>query len=83
MYWTLDNVEHDDSTMGVYRGYFDVATNSMFDGEFQAGVGPRGRIVLMQLVKKKPTPTTPEVTPSSGYRKHVNVEMVELNKSLV
>lgn len=92
MYWIIDdsNNRRDNGTSakGIYRGNFDFKTNSLVDGEFQAGDAPRGRIVSMELIKNMTASTTFN-TSSNGHNKQqllptggaaMNVEMVQMNK---
>ena len=65
------NKSSDAFLAGIYRGNFDVSTNRMSDGDFQAGNAPPGRIVRLERVGDLPAPAAT-----------TNLEMVSLGNSL-
>ena len=100
MYWKLghDSAENNDDENitknldnGIYRGWFDMRTNSMFDGDFQAGNAPPGRIVRMERTGDLSPIATNGPSAANGATSNVDggdwgtddVEMVTMGNDVV
>ena len=95
MYWTLANPQKETNVEGIYRGCYDFRATTMYDGEFQAGSAPRGRIVRLELqvegdfeeeissdANTKVAGDWGSVDVNDDWGTH-DVEMVELDKDFV
>lgn len=93
MYWRLANSAESEETNvnldGIYRGFFDIRSSALYDGDFKAGSAPPGRIVRMELIQEELEGDEIEdnwgasdIDGDWGTNSH-NVEMVELDKSIV
>ena len=84
MYWRLvHTADEPDNLAGTYRGWFDLRSNVMFDGEFQAGNAPPGRIVRMERIGDIPAAAAANSTNNGGHWGSDDVEMVTLGKTVV